>query len=200
MSEWNTITEVLASEVLRIAAEDARAEAERGRVEAENDRAAETSGIIAQATEIMNMARVYADLAETWANAAQIIAQGGELPVVTREEMQQALSLIDGNSQKIRVRRGEMDDVDALDPALVTGELFYATDTGALLIGAATTGNKIEGNSQPVTIINKQQWIASSTAPADTSLLWIDTAHDNCIKFYDDDTDTWLNTNGARFT
>ena len=200
-SEWESLIQIIARWSYFETAEALRRLAEQDRVDAENARAAETAGIVAQALEAMRTAQSYAELAETWANASQTIAQGGVLPVVTWTDLWNTIATLDGNgrdvdgthhAQKIQIRRGEEDDIMSPNPLLSPGELYYATDTGNFYVGI------MNGSTPANLLINKKQWAFDSNAPADTSILWIDTAHDNCIKFHDGN--GWQVTNGARFT
>ena len=187
-TEWNSLVQIIAKWAAVEVAEAQRVLAEQGRVAAEELRVSETEGIIARAIIERDAAADYARNAKAWAELAQHITVE-DLPVITKAELNQELTVIDGNAESprtrsMRIKRGLLENI----PSLPAGELYYATDTGGLYIGSAL------GNFQ----LNKPAWIADSDPPADTSALWIDINNDNCIKYYDGT--SWVNTSGARFT
>lgn len=182
-SEWNTLIQIIARWAEYEAAEISRRIAETDRVEAENARVAETTGVVARALAAAVNAENYAEISEFWANAAERIAIGEELPFVTTADLAAALAVLDGLARTLKLRRGAEEDI----PVLAAGEPYHATDSQKLFIGTAT------GNKQ----LNKQQWVADGVAPEDTELLWIDTANNNCIKFYNGT--AWVSTANLTF-
>jgi len=173
--------------------------AEAARAAAEAARAAEASGIVTTATAAKTAAEAAAASAKQWYLYLQqfIEQQPGitvDIPTVSEAELKERLAAMDCGAyvvpsgtvyDKILLRRG----LAASIPVLTEGELGFSTDSKELVIGTA------DGNL----VINKPVYQAGTTAPTDTEILWIDTANDNAIKFYDLTTSTWKTTSGLSF-
>lgn len=200
------------------AEESLRVLAEQARQIAESARAAESSGLVSQATDLANLAQQYAEIARAWAAVTfataipgdywnlviveedgksnlyveyddSLYPEGYTLPAVTEEQLEARLAAIDcgvfnDTVDQIQILRGPLADI----PALEDGEMAWATDTEEMYIG--TTG----GNKQ----IQKPPYVAQATAPTDTSILWIDTANNNAIKYHNGT--SWVGTATATFS
>lgn len=57
--------------------------------------------------------------------------------------------------------------------------------------------NAGDNNTDIVTPSMTTAVIASDTAPSQTNVLWVDTAHTNLLKYYDSTSGTWIPTSAA---
>jgi hypothetical protein len=109
--------------------------------------------------------------------------------VATKADLTNALAAINcgeftgTDKKKFQILRG----LAANLPTLAVGEMGYETDTNGLYIGTSN-GNKR---------INDPCFIISASAPSDTTKLWIDTANNSVIKYYNGT--SWIGTNTAVF-
>lgn len=84
--------------------------------------------------------------------------------------------LIDEEKIQLQIRRGEKNDLES--STVSEGEIVFTTDTHELFIGSS------DGIIR-MTPENKKMFVVSDIEPSDTDLLWIDSAHNNVIKFHD---------------
>lgn len=212
---WKFLIQLLAKNSLIETAESERIIAEQARATAETERASEYAGLVALANQILAQAQAYATQAGEWAAAAfatalpngdywslvedddgnlyieydeELFPDGFVLPTITEAQLNARLAAIDCGEfddpiDKIQILRGLFEDIPTLDE----GEMAWATDTQILYVGT-TEGNQPAG---------KSGHIAQATAPDDHSVLWIDTANGNVIKFWDGD--EWVSTSQATF-
>ena len=214
-NDWQILTSLISKNSLIETAESARVIAELAREAAELSRASETAGIISSATALSNAAQQYAEMARAWAAVTfataipgdywnfEIVEEDGHsnlyivyddalypdgytLPVLTQEQLEARLAAINCGVfgtpvDKIQILRGLFEDLPTLDE----GEMAWATDTKQMYIGTAS-GNQAVG---------KAPYIAQATEPTDTSILWIDTANSNIIKYHNGS--AWVATNTA---
>lgn len=188
--EWPILQGLVASCSEVLATEQQRVLNEMARIAAETQRVSTTDGIVAEVTALVQLAQSYATAAQNWADMAQLVVLGEPLPVVTQTEFNQRLRPLNCGSfgspvDGLRIRSGMQADL----PALALGEIGYCTDTNRLYMGEGT------GN----VLINAPGYIASATAPADTSVLWIDTSSSggSAIKYHNGS--SWVGTATATF-
>lgn len=216
--DWPILDQLIAHNSLITAAEEARIIAEQARITAEEARISNNAGMIATATALSNLAQQYAETARNWAAVAFATAIPGDywdfviveedgksnlyveyddslypdgytLPAITQDQLEARLAAIDCGVfgtpvDKVQIMGGLLADI----PVLSDRELGYATDTKEMYIGTA-------GGNQ---VLNIPGYVAQATAPANTAVLWIDTANNNVIKFYNGT--TWVATSAATFS
>lgn len=201
------LSEIETQESIRVLNEQARIAAEEGR-------AAEAAGLIATATTLSNAAQTYAEMARNWAAVAFATCIPGEywqfyidengdlyvqyddseypngyvLPAVTEEQLDARLAgincgVFNNTVDQIQILRGPFADM----PLLEEGEMAWATDQQAMYIGT-DTGNVPVGRAA---------FLVQATEPTENTVLWIDTANGNALKFYDGA--NWVGTATATF-
>lgn len=174
-NDYPLLQQMIAQHSLIKEAERERIDSETIRKQAEAKREQMMREFLADSEETIETARSYMEQAKAWAEAAQLIALGEPLPVVLQDELKQRLKNINCgefnelDADKILLRHGLDSDL----PALSIGEVAI-TQTGSLYAGLD------EGN-----VLLNGVFIAGAEAPANKRMLWIDTAHNNAVKWYD---------------
>ncbi|MGF6376852.1 hypothetical protein M2140_001930 [Clostridiales Family XIII bacterium PM5-7] len=192
-SEYPILQQLIAQNSNIIESEQMRIVAEQLRQMAEASRVSETSGILAQAKKAIEQAQSYVNNVKNWydlfMSAASDIGEVDLSSVVTKTNLDEALRLIDcgefiGTENKtVKIQRGLSENM----PVLSDGELGYAKDDKRMFIGTE------DGNFE----INSPCYIVQATAPEDTTVLWIDTANGNALKYWNGT--AWLGTSTAVF-
>lgn len=191
-SEFPILQLLIAQNSNILESEQLRQIAERLRQEAEAHRVNETEGVLAQAQKAIEQAQSYVDNVKDWydlfMSAAGDIAGVDLSTVVTQTNLADALKDIDcggftGATKTLHIRGGNKENL----PALKSRELGFVYETQELFIGYDWKN----------ILINKPAFVAQATAPDDTSILWIDTANNNALKFYNGI--AWAGTSTAVF-
>lgn len=152
----------------------------------------ETEGVLAQAQKAIEQAQSYVNNVKNWydlfMSAAGDIAGVDLSTVVTQTNLAEALKDIDcggftGAAKTLHIRGGNKENL----PTLNIREFGFAYDSKELFIGY--NGTNI--------LINKPAYVAQATAPDDTTILWIDTANSNTLKFFNGI--AWVGTSTAVF-
>ena len=189
-------------------AERGRADNEAEREDAENERTAhvseqlrEVSNALDDLEDSLNQARVYSELCYQYSLAAEAPTQEAiERAIESRRDIAsktyvddaiEAMSnedvdygqFDDDPRQVMQVAKGDEDDI----PVLQSGEIALCEDTGNVFIGSPDGNLPLRGH-----------YLAQGTAPSRTDIFWIDTAHNNVIKFYNGS--TWVATATAVFS
>lgn len=160
-----------------IAKENARDDNEEARKAAELEREA-------QMEEMENLLTVIQQkLNETQNALAQLneaLAEGGSIDISTINSLATKTYAHEVAEEESHVECETESDLSALEE----GKLGYATDTGKLLLG-------YDGGT---VWLNSPCFVAGSTAPTDTTKLWIDSSN-NTLKFYKNG--AWTNLNAV---
>lgn len=182
-----------------ISAEAMRASNEAEREEAENDRQENYSTLIALFTECLGFLEAkITDLQSMLDEFNEAVAQGASVDISTISALA-TKSWVNGNistafepldfgnpnlQNQLRLNRGTQSGLNSI--ALDDGEPFFVTDTGKLYMGH--NGSKV--------LINGSPYVAGTTAPTDTTLLWIDTTNSTrpVLKYYNGSAWTAINT------
>ena len=174
-------------------AETIRVNNESNREEAEAQRQAEYEELKEQHTTFVRQAMNALSIATNMLGKVyEAIAQGGSVDIstisalATKSYVDDAVKNLDFNTSgtSLAIKRA----TEATMPSLTDGELGYATDMNELFIG----------NSGSNMLINTPCFIASASAPTDTTKLWIDTSRSvSVIKYYDGT--SWVPCNRAVF-
>ena len=182
-----------------ITAEAMRASNEAEREEAENDRQENYSTLIALFTECLGFLEAkITDLESMLTEFNEAVAQGASVDISTISALatksyldtvvRNSLYPVDfGNPNKdnlLMINRGTQTELNAY--TISDGEPFFVTDTGKLYMGYH--GSKV--------LINGSPYVAGTTAPTDTTLLWIDTTTSTrpVLKYYNGSAWTAINT------
>ena len=169
-----------------------RSTAEQIRTENENDRKDESTGIYADTKALLTQMNAVVAQCQDWYNYINSVIATAN-PDLSQMATKTALQNIDcgafgdSNTQTVKIKRG----LASALPTLAEGQMGYATDTKALYIG--TSGGNVQLNATP-TVKNH---VSQATAPEDTTLLWIDTANNKVVKYYDGS--VWQTANLAVF-
>lgn len=182
-----------------ISAEAMRASNEAEREEAENDRQENYSTLIALFTECLGFLEAkITDLESMLTEFNEAVAQGASVDISTISALA-TKSWVNGNistafepldfgnpnlQNQLRLNRGTQSGLNSV--TLDDGEPFFVTDTGKLYMGY--NGSKV--------LINGSPYVAGTTAPTDTTALWIDTTSSTrpVLKYYNGSAWTAINT------
>lgn len=184
-----------------ISAEAMRASNEAEREEAENDRQENYSTLIALFTECLGFLEAkITDLESMLTEFNEAVAQGASVDIsqitalATKTWVDGILNPLDLNymssvstyQHQLKILRGETPELS--HTTLADGELFYDTLTDKLYIGNGGTNHIINGDVAP--------FIAQTTAPTNTTKLWIDTTSSTrpVLKYYNGSAWTAINT------
>lgn len=179
------LSEIESQETFRSAAEQIRAENE-------NDRKNESTGIYADTKALLTQMNAVVAQCQNWYNYINSVIATAN-PDLSQMATKTSLQNIDcgafgdSNVQTVKIKRG----LSSALPTLAEGQMGYATDSKALYIGTST------GNVQLNAVPSIKTYAAANTAPTDTTLLWIDTANNNAIKYFDGS--VWQIANTAVF-
>lgn len=191
MARFTALQQALALVSRVLDAEDGRRIAEELRRTAEEAREDETDGIIATVQQYIerveflvgranNIYEMIESIVESISSTTQVdlsgVAMLTDLNVINGGTFDSV-----GTGQTIQVKRGEASDL----PTLEEGEIGYTTDTGKVYIGTDDGNVILNPDREPIYVI-------SDTAPTDVAKLWIDSAHDNALKVYDDSQTEWI--------
>ncbi len=193
MSEYPVMQLLLAQASNIIEAEQMRVIAEQLRQQAEADRVSGTSGVLAQVQKAIEQMQSYVGSVKDWYDlfmSAAGDASGVDLStVVTQTNLFDVLKDIDcgeftGTANKtLHIQGGEEEHL----PALEDRELGYVRGKQALYIG---------DNGVNV-CLNPSCYVVQPTAPADTTVLWVDASNGGAIKYWDGA--NWVGTAKATF-
>jgi len=182
------VADAIAEERIRISREDER-------IEAEAERQETYSILIALFTEAVGfLEERIADLQSMLNEFNQAIAEGGSVDIsqisalATKTYVNNYTKNLDflgtNHDSHLQVYRATANNI----PTLSEGELAYATNTNNLYIGG-TNGN---------VLLTQPCYTVGSTAPTDTTRLWIDTSGSTpIIKYYNGS--AWISCNSAVF-
>ncbi len=179
------LSEIESQETFRSAAEQIRAENE-------NDRKNESTGIYADTKALLTQMNAVVAQCQNWYNYINSVIATAN-PDLSQMATKTSLQNIDcgafgdSNLQTVKIKRG----LSSALPTLAEGQMGYATDSKSLYIGTST------GNVQLNAVPSIKTYAAANTAPTDTTLLWIDTANNNAIKYFDGS--VWQIANTAVF-
>lgn len=198
-NEFPVLNNLIAQVSGVISEEAMRVSNEMEREEAEADRQNNYSTLIALFTEAVGFLEDrISDLQSMLDEFNRAVAQGASVDIsqisalATKSYLNTAvrnsLYPVDfGDPNKdnlLMINRGTQAKLNAY--TISNGELFYTTDTNKLYVGYQGTKNVINGAS----------YVAGTTAPSDTTLLWIDTTTSTrpVLKYYNGSAWTAINT------
>lgn len=196
-NEFPVLTNLIAQTSDMLSQEQIRMSNEEDRIDAEAERQASYTAIITavnnKLTEIQN---AYGNLQSMLQELNEAIAEGGSVDIsqisalATKTYVDNAIHGIDLGSTATQkngtlvIYHGAEADIGTL----TEGEFGYASDTNRLYIGGANGKN----------LINEPCFVATASAPMDTTKLWIDISGSApVIKYYDGT--AWVNCNTAVF-
>lgn len=196
-NEFPVLSNLIAQISSVLSAEQVRTSNEEDRVDAEAERQASYTAIVTavnnKLTEIQN---AYSNLQSMLQELNEAIAEGGSVDIsqitalATKTWVEDYASDLNygdtatGKSGRLTIYHGTDADIGTLNE----GEFGYATDTNRLYIGG----------SNGKALINEPCFVATASAPMDTTKLWIDISGTApVIKYYDGT--TWVNCNTAVF-
>ncbi len=195
--EFPVLTNLIAQVSGMLSAEETRLLSELDRQEAEAGRKTVASALIALFVETLGLLEDL--LVESHSMLDEILkalAEGGSVDVsqltalASKSYVAEALSSLDFGStegdktKNLVIYHGDSDDRGSL----LTGELFYDTETNSLYIG----------NGSNASLINRPPFIAQPTEPTETDKFWVDTSGTVPeIKYYNGS--EWISCNTAVF-
>lgn len=196
-NEFPILSNLIAQISGALGAEQIRTSNEEDRVDAEAERQASYTEIVTvvnnKLTEIQN---AYSNLQSMLQELNEAIAEGGSVDIsqisalATKTYVDNAIHGIDLGSTATQkngtlvIYHGAEADIGTL----TEGEFGYASDTNRLYIGGANGKN----------LINEPCFVATASAPIDTTKLWIDISGSApVIKYYDGT--AWVSCNTAVF-
>lgn len=196
-NEFPVLTNLVAQISGVLSAEQVRTSNEEDRVDAEAERQASYTEIVTvvnnKLTEIQN---AYSNLQSMLQELNEAIAEGGSVDIsqitalATKTWVEDYASDLNygdtstGKSGRLTIYHGADADIGTLNE----GEFGYATDTNRLYIGG----------SNGKALINEPCFVATASAPMDTTKLWIDISGSApVIKYYDGT--AWVSCNTAVF-
>ena len=95
----------------------------------------------------------------------------------------------------------EGNGTSAVQELLGTGAVYATTSGspqfGTLPVSCGGTGVTTLAQLKSDMGLSTAGWVAQGTAPGDTSVLWIDTANGNQLKFYDSGSSAWVSVAGS---
>lgn len=164
------VANIQSSEIVRQNNEEARkaAEAERG---------LSFQGMMDQLDIIQQKLN---ETQEALAQLNEALAEGGSIDISTINSLATKTYVQEVVEEESHVECETESDLSTLEE----GKLGYATDTGKLLLGY----------NDDVVWLNSPCFVVGSTAPTDTTKLWIDTSN-NTLKFYSGS--AWANVNAV---
>lgn len=198
-NEFPILTNLIAQVSDVISAEWLRASNEAEREEAEADRQENYSVLIALFTECLGFLEdKITDLQSMLTEFNEAVAQGASVDIsqITALATKTYLNTVVNNSlypvdfadpnkdNLLMINRGTQAELN--DYTISDGEPFFTTDTKKLYVGYQGTKS----------IINGASYVAGTTAPTDTTLLWIDTTTSTrpVLKYYNGSAWTAINT------
>lgn len=199
-NEFPILTNLIAQAADMISAETTRQTKELEREEAEEDRVAQWQALMTQISgTLQGMENAIVNAQLMLEQVYEAIAEGGSIDVseiqalATKTFVLQKLNDLDfgdlsseTKTKTLQICRGPV----AAMPTLAPGELYYQTDSKALFIGGETRTD--------FKMIGAPMFTAQTTAPSDTTKLWIDTSGTyKVIKYYDGS--SWVACNTAVF-
>lgn len=202
-NEFPILNNLIAQIAGIISAENSRVEAEDDRETAEDERQAAFDELMAAFNNALQDALWTLDSANYMLTQVyQALASGSSIAIgdltefATKTYVQNYVKRLDfglngqtgQKDRSLRIMRGSKSAItNTFGQYLGQGEPAYATDTHELMI--------FDGVNQ-YTVINAPCYVADTTAPTDTSKLWIDTSGSApVIKYYNGT--TWTNCNTA---
>lgn len=195
-NEYPILLNLIAQASGAVSAEQMRALNEDERIEAEANRQETYSILIALFTEAVGfLEERIADLQSMLDELNQAIAEGGSVDIsqisalATKTYVNNYTKNLDflgsNRDRHLQIYRETASNI----PSLSVGELAYATDTKNLYIGSAN------GN----VLLTQPCYVVGTTAPSNTTLLWIDTTSSTrpVLKYYNGS--SWKAINTAVF-
>lgn len=196
-NEFPVLTNLIAQTSDMLSQEQIRMSNEEDRIDAEAERQASFEAIVSELQlKVATLTSMLTEATSMLTEFNRAIAQGGSVDIsqisalATKTYVDNAIHGIDLGSTATQkngtlvIYHGAEADIGTLSE----GEFGYASDTNKLYIGGANGKN----------LINEPCFVATASAPMDTTKLWIDISGTApVIKYYDGT--TWVNCNTAVF-
>lgn len=202
-NEFPILNNLIAQIAGIISAENDRVEAESDREDAEDERQADYLAMMENLSTALAEAQAALTNAQSMLHDVyEAIAQGGSIDVTeisalaTKDYVDgwfAPLDFNDGSRESMLKIRSETDANIKSGSYISDRELCWATDTHKLYIGGAY--DYVTGLNEVYPVM-PSCFVADTTAPTDTSKLWIDTSGSAPVIKYHNGT-TWINCNTA---